>query len=386
MMKKAAAALCSAVFLIVGCLSGCSTQRTALTVGGAEINSEVYVYFLDLAARELSAAADAGQPDSSVPAETVPESAAPAAAAPTDPSVPAGEPEATAADARNTTAAVSAGSVDLQSLYDRAAELCADYVAVNSLFAAYDCTLSVEEKSTASVRTNDLWRLYGSYYESLGVSKQTLYKIEYNSVCRDAVLDALYGADGTEPVPEAEVRKYYEDHHIVFRAISGYYTDIDEDGNTVPMSDEQRAATDSTFASMADRINAGTDMDTVYNDYLESLGNEEPNETVSVRVASSADQGYPEGFFETVHALEQDKASVVRLGDYIYVIVRMDPYTGDSVYYEENKAQSLRELKAEDFKAVVRQCAEEYEITVRESVQKSCLRKVRGQHEDVIFE
>ena len=80
-MKKAAAALCCAVFLITGCLSGCSTQKTALTVGEAEVRDEVYLYFLDQAARELIGSTDISDPPSASAPETAQESAAPATAA-----------------------------------------------------------------------------------------------------------------------------------------------------------------------------------------------------------------------------------------------------------------------------------------------------------------
>lgn len=142
------------------------------------------------------------------------------------------------------------------------------------------------------------------------------------------------------------------------------------------MNEAERTATDSAFNNMAERINDGTDINTAYNDYLESIGDTQADETVTVRIASVDSQGYPEGFFDTVHALEQDTATVVRLGDYIYVIVRLDPYTEDSSYYQANKADILRELKAADFDTLVRDHAQSYDITVKDSAQQSCLRKI----------
>lgn len=377
-MKKAVAALFSAVFLITGCLSGCSADRAVLAVGGAEVGSEIYRYFLDLAVQEMSAgmgAEGATEPDT-------------VSAATEDPVTPVTETptvEPAASVESTTEMQPPAGKISTQALYDRAEELCAEYVAVNSLFQAYNCSLTAAEKSEVSVTTNDLWRLYGRYYESIGVSKQTFYKIQLSTAYRDAILDALYGEGGIAPVSEDQLRQYYEAHYIVFRAISGYYTSVDEDGNSVPMDEAERAATDSAFNNMAERINGGTDINTAYNDYLESIGDTQADETVTVRIAGADSQGYPEGFFDTVHALEQDTATVVRLGDYIYVIVRLDPYTEDSSYYQANKADVLRGLKAADFDALVRDHAQSYDITVKDSAQQSCLRKIEQKHSQLTF-
>lgn len=379
-MKKAVAALFSAVFLITGCLSGCSADRAVLTVGDTEIGSEIYRYFLDLAVQEMSAgmeAEGATEPDTASTATEDP--AIPATETPTVEVEPATSVE------NATEMQPPAGKISTQALYDRAKELCAEYVAVNSLFRAYNCSLTSAEKSDVSVTTNDLWRLYGRYYESIGVSKQTFYKIQLSTAYRDAILDVLYGEGGITPVSEEELRQYYEAHYIVFRAISGYYTSVDEDGNSVPMDETERAATDSAFNNMADRINGGTDINTAYNDYLASIGDTQSDEAVTVRIASTGSQGYPEGFFDTVHALEQDTATVVRLGDYIYVIVRLDPYTEDSSYYQANKADILRELKAADFDALVREHAQSYDVTVKDSAQQSCLRKIEKKHSQLTF-
>lgn len=376
-MKKAVAALSCAVFLIAGCLSACSAERTVLTVDAAEVGSEVYRYYLDLAVQELSAGMEAE-------GATTPE----ITQAATDAAVPAtgnsaAETESLTEDSTQTPP--PGGEISTQELYARAQELCAEYVAVNSLFHAYNCVLSAAEKSDVSVTTNDLWRLYGNYYESIGVSKQTFYKIQLSTAYRDALLDVLYGENGVTPVPEEQLRQYYEVHYIIFRAISGYYTNVDEEGNIVPMSEEERAATDSAFSGMAERINSGTDINTAYNDYLESIGDTEANETVEVRIASAQSQGYPAGFFEAVHAQEQDTAAVLQLGDYIYVTVRLDPYTEDSSYYQGTRTDVLRGLKAADLDALVQERAQAYAVTLNESAQRSCLRQIEQRHTGLTF-
>lgn len=352
MMKKAVTALICVVLLIAGCFSACSTSRAALTIGQAEIDHEVYLYFLDQAVqeskRQLASAPDTASPTSVAAQEAVP-------------------------------------SIDTQALFTRAQELCAEYVAVNTLFDQYGCTLTGSEKSDVSVTTNNLWRLYGSYYEALGVSKQTLYKIELNSAYQSAVLTALYGENGLDPVPEEEIRQYYQTHYVLFRAISGYYTDIGEDGSSVPMSEEKRAETDAAYDGMAEKINAGTDLNTVYSEYLQSQGYEESQEAPAIRVTSADSKGYPEGFFDAVNALEVNRAAVIKLDGYIYVILRLDPYTEDSAYYMTYQSSALKGVKAADFQLLISQQAQAYAVTADEAVQSDCIKKIRQEHPSVSF-
>ena len=364
-MKKAVAALCCAAFLIVGSLSACSASKTALTVGEAEIDREVYLYFLDQAMREMK--------------KQLP----PTADSDISTTVEADSVQAESAASSPNTA--QSPVLYTPELLERAEELCAEYVAVNTLFAQYGCSLTEAEKSGVSVSTNNLWRLYGRYYESIGVSKQTLYKAEWNHACQSAVITALYGENGQAPVPEEEIKKYYEDNHIVFRAISGYYTDLDEDGNSIPMSGEKRAETDASFASMAEKINGGTDINTVYNEYLKSQGYEEANESLEIRIASPDSKGYPAGFFDAVHALEINKAGVIQLEGYIYVILRLDPYTEDSLYYIQNKNDVLEGLKGEDFQLLVQQQAKGYTVVPNEQVQQACLKKIVKRNPSISF-
>mgnify|MGYP003308620231 CR=1 FL=1 len=52
------------------------------------------------------------------------------------------------------------------------------YVTINSEFHNRDLTLSSSRKAQISSMVDDLWHLYGVHYKSIGVSRQTVYKIE----------------------------------------------------------------------------------------------------------------------------------------------------------------------------------------------------------------
>ena len=50
------------------------------------------------------------------------------------------------------------------------------YVAINSEFKNRGLSIDSEVKGALSATVNNLWHLYGSYYNEIGVSKQTIYK------------------------------------------------------------------------------------------------------------------------------------------------------------------------------------------------------------------
>jgi hypothetical protein len=86
------------------------------------------------------------------------------------------------------------------------------YVTINSEFSNRNLTLTPAQKSSLSVKTDDLWHLYGVHYEELGVSKATIYKIESSKFYEDTLLDYYYGEGGVEPVSEDDLKKYFKSH------------------------------------------------------------------------------------------------------------------------------------------------------------------------------
>ena len=55
---------------------------------------------------------------------------------------------------------------------------------------------------------------FGKYYKSIGVSKQTLTKIEENQAFSEAILLATYDTKGTNPVSEDEIKAYFSDNYV----------------------------------------------------------------------------------------------------------------------------------------------------------------------------
>ena len=109
------------------------------------------------------------------------------------------------------------------------------YVTINSEFYNRNLSLTPAQKSALSLKVDDLWHLYGIYYQKEGISKQTLYKIETSKFYEDVLLDYYYGQGGVEPVSEEVIKKHFKSNYIAISYATEYLFNIDETGATVPM-------------------------------------------------------------------------------------------------------------------------------------------------------
>ncbi len=228
------------------------------------------------------------------------------------------------------------------------------YVAINSEFANRGLTLDSNVKAEVSMLVNDLWHLYGSFYEENGVSKQTIYKVELSSAYEDALLADYYAEDGDKPVTEDEIKKYFGENYAAIRFVTGYLFNVDDNGATAPMTDSEKTKLTNSFKSVAEMITDGTSIE----EAVGSLGeNTEVRDTV---VNAFSDGTFPEGFWDKVKGIEKDKTVVITVGDYIFLVKRVDIFSEEYGYYNTYRTDCLKQMKGEDFSAVVDKWAENY--------------------------
>jgi len=228
------------------------------------------------------------------------------------------------------------------------------YVAINSEFANRGLALDSSTKADVSADTNDLWHLYGVYYESIGVSKQTVYKIELSKAYEDALLADYYSAEGDSPVSEDELKKYFKENYAAIRFVTGYLFNVDDAGAPVAMTDEQKSKLKNSFDSVAEMINEGTAIE----EAVGSLG--ENTEVRDTLVNAFSDGTLPDGFFDAVKGVEAGKTAVITLSDYIFLVSRVDVFDEEYGYYNTYRTNCLKQMKGEEFSAVVDNWAKNY--------------------------
>ncbi len=225
------------------------------------------------------------------------------------------------------------------------------YVAINTEFTSHNLSLSPAQKSELSNRVNDLWHLYSTHYLELEISKQTIYKIETSKMYEDVLLEYYYGTNGVYPVNEDEIKKYFKEHYIAIHFATEYLFNIDENGATVPMSDAERSAIIGSFNRSADLISTGTT--------IEMATTRETHDTI---INSFYDGTFPSGFYREVAKLEVNGATTVILGDYVFLVQRIDVFDKTYNYYETYRTQCLRDLKGADFNAMVEKWSQNYKV------------------------
>lgn len=267
--------------------------------------------------------------------------------------------------------ASSENSPDSAAAMEEAAENCVRYIAVNTVFAEMNLSLTDSKKSEVSQTVNELWRLYGNYYEKIGVSKQTLTKVYESKAYENAIFLAYYNTDGLTPVPEETVQKYFSDNYVIIKSINGYLTDVDENGNTIPMDAESRQKTIVSFEGLAAKINGGSTIDDVYAEYADQIG-----ATIQPVVVNKDSSLYPKGFFDSVKAIEENKAKVLVIEDYIFAVQRLASDSDSNIYYQLNRENCLLKLKGEEFEGLVTEWTDKYSFEVNEKKAKACYKKI----------
>ena len=225
------------------------------------------------------------------------------------------------------------------------------YVAINSEFEANSLTLSSSQKSELSKRVNDLWHVYSVHYTNIGVSKQTIYKIETSKFYEDALLDYYYGPEGQSPVSEDAIKKYFKENYIAINFATDYLFNINENGAMVSMPDSEKASIINNLTRSADLVNTGS--------LIETTTDREIHNTI---INSSSDGSFPSGFYKEVEKLDVNGATTIIIGNYIFLVQRIDVFDETYNYYGTHRTECLRAMKGNDFNILVDQWSQNYKV------------------------
>ena len=287
--RKISFVLIIAILASSGIFSSCAktiVSSSALTLNNVAISNDVFTYFLDAAMTELGANADEN------------------------------------------------------SIFTKTVHLTETYFKTNSLAKKCGVTLSTANKAAVSEKVNAFWSIYGEYYTSIGVTKETLTKVFTADAYRNQLLVYVYGEGGEEEIGVATMYAYFKMHYIVFQAINGYFTYMDDNGNTVVHTPNEIEEIVLKFQNMASLINAKEKTMEEAADFLAASGYSSSAVTL---VLGKNDTSYPPGFFEKVQSTKARVATVIGTNEYIFLVLRGDAGV-TSEYYNEKKEEILTAL------------------------------------------
>lgn len=288
--RKISFVLIIAIFASSGIFSSCapvsSATSTALTLNNVPVSNDVFAYFIDCAMNELGK------------------------------------------------------ETDENSILTKAIYLTEIYFKTNSLAHSQGITLTTADKAAVSEKVNAYWGIYGEYYTSINVSKETLTKIFTAETYRNKLLVHYYAEGGEEEIGVATMYAYFRANYIVFQSINGYFTYMDDTGNTVIYPPQTIEEIIMKFQNMANLINAKEKTMEEAADFLAASGY---SSSVVTLVLNKNDTSYPAGFFDKVKNTKARVATVIGTNEYIFIVVRGDAGV-TSEYYLEKKEEILTAL------------------------------------------
>lgn len=219
-----------------------------------------------------------------------------------------------------------------------ASEKCIRYVAINSTFVQAGLELTPAEKADANSRGNVLWQMFGEYYKSIGVSKQTYLKINLSGEYTEKLRLAFFDKGGTDEISDAVLRGYLKEYYVSFKLISAPLSKSDVYGKTTPLTPDERTAVEKFYSIDAGYINAGYKFD----DMSKRLADEVPasQQAPETLVINKEHSEFSEAFYENIRTIEEGKAGLYEDKDFIYLIYRTD-ILGDAKIFESYRDDCL---------------------------------------------
>lgn len=234
------------------------------------------------------------------------------------------------------------------------------YVAVNSLWADLKTDMTYDLRDNAANETDDMWDIFGKYYESIGVTKQDLYKIVKSNTYRTALTVYYYGEDSKiSPVKTETLKAAFSKRYVGVKIIAASLTTEDALGRTVKLTGTSLSNIRNYFNMMKSKANSGADIETLYTNYNTShdlIG----TEGLDTYVFTQNNTQYGANFFSTVSKLKFNKAEVIENSDTIYLVYRVDITSDEYEYFMRYKNDILVDLYRSKIDAMIDNRCKEY--------------------------
>ncbi len=316
-MKKIISVLFLAVIILTMC--ACSEQLTAaLVISGTPINAEIFTYYADKVA---SRPADYGL----------------------------GKKPSADEIKRSTV------------------ELCKKYIATNTEFRDMGISLSAAEKTAISQNVNDLWLRFENHYNKIGVSKQTLTKIQTAKAYEDKVFTVSYDKGTGDAAGESKLKDYFYENYVSFHTVCAYFTSADGKSQ---MPQQQKNDL------VADLNSAASIMYNSVDDFITAMQEKNYSVSDSLIIKRESD-GYPDGFFEKVYEQKSGTVQIIEYDECVFAVFKEDLKSkGDGVYANYRSA-CINDLYAADYDAKLDEYISTLEVEEKSVVVSLLMNKVK---------
>jgi len=251
-----------------------------------------------------------------------------------------------------------------------------EYAAVEKKFDELGLSLEDSELKALSNNIDQWWDDYvGTYYEEIGVSKQSYYDAVLNSQKRIELFDYYYSEGGELAVSDDEIKNYLLENNARIKFIKMPL----KDGEGNLLKSEGKAEIKKMAEDYIERAKGGESFEAIedeYNEYYASLAAAASEETADSEADNGSSEEEPETETEETERVSYgtiiskdstipseksaEEAWKLNVGDYAlveedevyYVIYRMDLFA-DETYLEGQKNSVVHALKDEEFDGTV---------------------------------
>ena len=148
------------------------------------------------------------------------------------------------------------------------------YYYIGDKFDEYGLELTEEDQENVENTAVSFWTYYGSSLEDMGISQDSFEKAYalYGEKFQ-RVMKAMYGEGGELALEDGVLEEYYCGAYTSYEYFSAPLTTTDEDGESVDLTDEEKADLKETFEGYVKKINAGDlTMSEAADEYAEESG------------------------------------------------------------------------------------------------------------------
>ena len=247
---------------------------------------------------------------------------------------------------------------DMAALRRDTAVRCVEYIAINSELRAMEIPVDQVLKSEISDRIAFYWQVFGGYYKSIGVDKQTLGAAITGQAAKDQLFRALYDTGGKRAISEDSLDAYFYGNYVAYEGVRVYRTVLLEDGSEREMDIAETALLRQTLSDFVTAANDAEDFYGVAQEerFAEALGYNTP--TVTVVKKGTGDVSDED--FEQLRGLSPKKISLLNPPGFFLVVTGVDMRAEEDVYYRGYRADCLRALKGREYAAALKELCKHF--------------------------
>lgn len=223
--------------------------------------------------------------------------------------------------------------------------------------------LSFDEFSQAQITyaVESQWSYYQGIYEENGIGKESFQKSIENTYKRSELFNAIYGENGSEAVPSADILAKFNQEYINLEQIA--LSTMDEAGETA-LSKEETEKLMEKAKGYQKRIENGESIQTIAEEYQKE---QQPDSSESSNVNTNLTimregSDYSATFLENIKSATPGKPVVFEDDENIYLVI-VNEVTTESPIFLQNQSYLLSEMKADEFEDRLIQWGKELNVS-----------------------